>query len=41
LNVQPIDSVSPDRLSAGADLIQADYPSEMIIKSVKVTALKG
>jgi serralysin len=40
LNVQPIDSVSPDRLSAGADLIQADYPAEMIIKSVKVTALK-
>ncbi len=38
LNVQPIDSVSPDRLSAGADLIQADYPDEMIIKSVKVTA---
>ena len=37
LNVQPIDSVSPDRLSAGADLIQADYPAEMIVKSVKVT----
>lgn len=38
LNVQPIDSVSPERLSAGADLIQADYPAEMIIKSIKVTA---
>jgi len=40
LNVQPIDSISPDRLSAGADLIQSDYPAEMIIRSVKVTALK-
>jgi hypothetical protein len=40
LNVQPIDSMSPDRLSAGADLIQADYPAEMIIKSISVTALK-
>jgi hypothetical protein len=41
LNVQPIDSMSPDRLSVGSDLIQADYPAEMIIKSVKVTAIKG
>jgi hypothetical protein len=41
LNVQPIDSISPDRLSAGADLIQADYPAEMIIRSVKVTAFKA
>jgi Glycosyl hydrolases family 16 len=40
LNVQPIDSVSPDRLSAGSDLIQADYPAEMIIRSVNVTAFK-
>ncbi len=40
LNVQPIDSMSPDRLSAGSDLIQADYPSEMIIKSISVSALK-
>ncbi len=40
LNVQPIDSMSPDRLSAGADLIQADYPAEMIIKSISVSALK-
>jgi Glycosyl hydrolases family 16 len=40
LNVQPIDSVSPDRLSAGSDLIQADYPAEMIIRSVRVTAFK-
>jgi hypothetical protein len=41
LNVQPIDSVSPDRLSAGADLIQSDYPSEMVVKSVRVSALKN
>jgi hypothetical protein len=41
LNVQPIDSVSPDRLSAGSDLIQGDYPADMIIRSVKVTRLKG
>jgi hypothetical protein len=40
LNVQPIDGVSPDRLSAGSDLIQADYPAEMIIRSVNVTAFK-
>ena len=40
LNVQPIDSVSPDRLSAGADLIQSDYPSEMVVKSVRVSAIK-
>jgi beta-glucanase (GH16 family) len=40
LNVQPVDSMSPERLSAGADLIQADYPAEMIIKSISVSALK-
>jgi hypothetical protein len=40
LNVQPIDSMSPDRLSAGADLIEADYPADMIIKSISVSALK-
>jgi hypothetical protein len=41
LNVQPIDSMSPERMSAGSDLIQGDYPAEMIIKSVRVTAIKG
>ena len=41
LNVQPIDSVAPDRLSAGSDLIQGDYPADMIIRSVKVNRLKG
>ena len=41
LNVQPIDSVSPERLSAGSELIQGDYPADMIIRSVKVTRLEG
>jgi Glycosyl hydrolases family 16 len=41
LNVGPIDGVSPERLSAGSDLIQGDYPADMIIKSVRVTAHKG
>ncbi len=41
LNVQPIDGVSPDRLSAGSDLIQGDYPADMIIQSVKVTRLEA
>ena len=41
LNVQPIDSVSPDRLSEGSDLIQGDYPADMIIRSVKVNRLEG
>jgi hypothetical protein len=40
LNVQPIDSVSPDRLSEGSDLIQGDYPADMIIRSVKVNRIK-
>jgi Glycosyl hydrolases family 16 len=41
LGVQPIDGTSPDRLSAGSDLIQSDYPSEMIVKSLRVSALKS
>jgi len=41
LGVQPIDGVSPDRLSTGSDLIQSDYPSEMIVKSIRVSALKS
>jgi hypothetical protein len=41
INVQPIDGVSQERLSAGSDLIQSDYPSEMIVKSVRVGALKS
>jgi hypothetical protein len=41
LGVLPIDGMSPERLSAGADLIQPDYPSEMIVKSVRVSAPKS
>lgn len=41
LNVQPIDGVSPERLSAGSDLIQDDYPADMVISSVKVVRLKA
>jgi Glycosyl hydrolases family 16 len=41
VGVQPVDSVSPDRLAAGSDLIQSDYPAEMIIKSVKVSEVKS
>jgi beta-glucanase (GH16 family) len=41
LGILPVDSISPDRLASGADLIQSDYPAEMIIKSVKVTPIKS
>jgi hypothetical protein len=41
LGVQPTDSVAPDRLAQGSDLIQSDYPSEMVVKSVRVSALKN
>jgi hypothetical protein len=41
LNVQPIDGVASERLSAGADLIQADYSAEMIVKSLRVTPFKS
>jgi hypothetical protein len=33
--------MSPDRLAAGSDLIQSDYPAEMVVKSVRVSALKS
>ena len=36
LNVQPIDGVALERMSEGADLIQTDYPADMIIKSIRV-----
>jgi hypothetical protein len=41
LNVQPVDSIAPDRLAAGSDLIQSDYPSEMVVKSIRVSALNS
>lgn len=38
LGIRPIDSKTPERLARGADLIEADYPAEMIVKSVSVRA---
>lgn len=38
LSVLPIDGTTNERLSSGSDLIQSDYPAEMIIKSIKITA---
>lgn len=36
LNVLPIDDRSPERLMRGADLIEGDYPADMIIKSITI-----
>ncbi len=36
LGVKPIDGRSPERLSKGADMIEKDYPAEMIVKSVRI-----
>lgn len=38
LGVKPVDSLDPIRLAAGADLIQGDYPAEMVVKSIAITA---
>jgi hypothetical protein len=37
LNILPIDGRTPERLNRGSDLIQNDFPSDMIIRSVKIT----
>jgi len=37
LGVQPIDGRSQERLNKGSDLIQEDYPADMIVKSIIVT----
>ena len=37
LGIQPIDDRTPERLARGADMIEADYPAEMIIKSISVS----
>ncbi|HVJ55903.1 MAG TPA: glycoside hydrolase family 16 protein [Aliidongia sp.] len=37
LQVQPIDSTAKARLGVGSNLIQGDYPADMVIKSIKVT----
>ncbi len=39
LGVKPIDDKSAARLGAGSDLIQSDYPAEMIVKSVSVQSI--
>lgn len=36
LGIQPIDSLSPDRLNRCANTIANDYPAEMVIRSVSV-----
>jgi hypothetical protein len=36
LNVQPIDGQTPVRLGAGSNLIEGDYPSDMVVRSIKV-----
>lgn len=38
LRVPPIDGTDPKRLEAGSTLIQADYPADMVVKSVKVVS---
>lgn len=35
LGIEPIDGTTPERLEAGASTIEPDYPSEMIIRSLK------
>ncbi len=37
LGIPPVDGRNPERLTAGANEIEADYPSEMIIKYLSVT----
>lgn len=36
--IKPVDSTEPERLARGADAIQGDYPAELIVRSIKVTA---
>lgn len=38
LGIKPIDDRSPERLGRGADMIEADYPADMIVKSIRVDA---
>jgi len=37
LKIPPIDGTSTERLTQGADLIEAEYPAEMIVKSIRVS----
>ncbi len=36
LGIRPIDSLAPERLSRCADMIETDYPADLIIKSITV-----
>lgn len=36
VGIKPIDSIEPERLERGADVIQDDYPATMIVKSVNI-----
>jgi hypothetical protein len=36
LGIRPIDGTSAERLAAGAAAIEADYPAEMVIRSLRV-----
>ncbi len=37
LGIMPIDGRSPERLTRGANIIEKDYPAQMIIRSIKVS----
>lgn len=41
LGVRPIDGKSPKRLAEGADLIQQDYPAEMVVRSIRIESPGG
>jgi hypothetical protein len=38
LHVLPIDSMESQRLTTGSDVIQPDYPAEMVIKSIRIAS---
>lgn len=40
LGVHPIDSTDPERLARGADLIQNDFPADMVVRSVRIEQMK-
>lgn len=36
VGIKPIDSIAPERLQQGADAIEAEYPAELIVRSVTI-----
>lgn len=40
LKIKPIDGTSPERLEQGSQLIEQDYPANMIIKSITIEKLE-